>query len=195
MIKKRPLVFFIEIAILSAAAFVLELFSFRLWPQGGSITLSMIPVFLIAFRWGVVGGLLSGFILGLLNLMNGAFIATPVQAFLDYIAAFTLLGTAGIFAKQVGQKLKEDKKKTAAVYVSLGVFIASFLRFMCHYTAGVVFFGEYAPEGTPVWLYSLLYNGTFMLPIFIIGAVVINGLLLTSPQLFKRTKTTQSLQY
>ncbi|OEH94367.1 energy-coupled thiamine transporter ThiT [Bacillus solimangrovi] len=192
MLKNKPLIFLLEIAILSAAAFVLELFSFQPWPQGGSVSLSMIPVFLVAFRWGLSGGLFAGLILGLLNMMFGGYIATPVQAFLDYIAAFSLLGIAGLFAKPAMKQLKQNNKELAALYVTAGVLLASFLRFLCHFTAGVVFFGEYAPEGTPVWLYSLLYNGSFMLPIFVIGAIVMNVLVLNSSRLFQRTSSNQA---
>jgi thiamine transporter len=33
-----------------------------------------------------------------------------------------------------------------------------------HVVSGVLFFAEYAPEGQPVILYSVIYNATYMLP-------------------------------
>jgi thiamine transporter len=30
--------------------------------------------------------------------------------------------------------------------------------------SGVIFFASYAPEGTNVWLYSTVYNVSYMLP-------------------------------
>ncbi|MBE6626715.1 MAG: energy-coupled thiamine transporter ThiT, partial [Ruminococcaceae bacterium] len=43
----------------------------------------------------------------------------------------------------------------------------------CHYISGIWLWGEYAPEGQPVWLYSLTYNGTYMAVNIIMAAVVI----------------------
>ncbi|MDE1455892.1 energy-coupled thiamine transporter ThiT, partial [Bacillus paralicheniformis] len=44
---------------------------------------------------------------------------------------------------------------------------------------------NYAPEGTPVWIYSLVYNGTYMLPSFIVCTIVLCLLLLTAPKLLE----------
>jgi thiamine transporter len=44
---------------------------------------------------------------------------------------------------------------------------------MVHVISGVVFFADYAPEGTPVLLYSLLYNGSYLLPeAVLVGAIL-----------------------
>ena len=43
-----------------------------------------------------------------------------------------------------------------------------FGRFLCSFASGILIWGEYAPEGQPVWLYSLTYNGGYMLPELII---------------------------
>jgi thiamine transporter len=42
----------------------------------------------------------------------------------------------------------------------------------CHVLSGVIFFASYAPEGQNVWIYSLVYNASFMAPSVIITAVV-----------------------
>ena len=34
------------------------------------------------------------------------------------------------------------------------------MRYFVHYIAGVLFWGQYAPEGTSPWVYSLSVNGT-----------------------------------
>ncbi len=47
------------------------------------------------------------------------------------------------------------------------------LRLVCHFLSGILIWGSYAPEGTPVWLYSLGYNGTYMLWETIITAVAV----------------------
>jgi thiamine transporter len=38
------------------------------------------------------------------------------------------------------------------------VLIAAAGRYGSHLVSGAVFFGEYAPDGQPVWVYSALYN-------------------------------------
>ena len=51
--------------------------------------------------------------------------------------------------------------------------------------SGVVFFGQNAPAGQPVWLYSLLYNLSYMVPSIVlcmaVAAVVLPALELAVP--------------
>jgi thiamine transporter len=167
-----------EVAVFSALAYLLDLaaniLSLKIWPQGGSISIAMVPVFLIAYRWGIKGGLLTGFLLGLLQFIIGfAQIYTILQAIIDYFIAFTVVGFAGVFAGSVKKALESGDKSKWMVYVVVGTFVGSLLRYFCHVISGIVFFGEYAPEGQPVAVYSLLYNGTYMLPSFIISAIIV----------------------
>lgn len=188
MSSKRTL-FMIEVAIFAAMALLLDVMpflKFTIWPQGGSVSFAMIPIFIVAFRWGLKGGLVSGFLLGVMQIAFGPIILTPVQGFLDYIAAFTLIGMAGIFAKPVQNTVKEGKSKISFFYIMSGVFIGSVLRFLAHLIAGIVFFGHYAPEGQPVWLYSLLYSGSYMLPSFIICTIVVYLLFNKQPRTLLR---------
>src|SRR5690625_7842515 len=94
MSSKRTL-FFIEVAILTALALLLDIIpflKFKIWPAGGSISLAMIPVFIIAFRWGIKGGLLSGFLWGILQIAIGdAYILNFWQGLIEYGLAFTVL--------------------------------------------------------------------------------------------------------
>ena len=55
----------------------------------------------------------------------------------------------------------------------VGVAVAMVLRFIAHFVSGVVFFGEYAPPELGPYVYSAVYNGSYMLPEFVISAVVI----------------------
>ena len=179
MNKKRSNTLFItEIAVFTALAYLLDLLSgflmARFWPQGGSISIAMVPIFLMAYRWGIKGGLLTGFLLGLLQFILGfAQIYTIVQGIIDYFIAFTVVGFAGIFVGQIQKSLTEGKKVKWMIYAVVGAFFGSFLRYLCHVVSGIVFFGKYAPKGQPVTIYSLIYNGTYMLPSFIISAIII----------------------
>ena len=54
-----------------------------------------------------------------------------------------------------------------------GAFLVNLARFVCSFLSGWIIWGSYAPEGQPAWLYSLLYNGGYMLPNALICTVVI----------------------
>lgn len=173
--RSKRLLFLIEVAFFTALALLLDILpiSFKIWAQGGSVSFAMIPIFIVAFRWGLKGGLLSGFLWGILQVATGeAYILTPLQGFIDYAIAFTVLGFAGIFAKQVQKSVKEGKTKVYLTYITTGVLLGSVLRFLAHYVAGVVFF-ESAVEGQPTWLYSLIYNASYMVPSFILSTVIV----------------------
>ncbi|MGX6442384.1 energy-coupled thiamine transporter ThiT [Neobacillus sp. K501] len=185
--KNSNTLFLVEIAVFSALAYLLDfvsaLLNFKIWPQGGSISFAMVPIFLMAYRWGIKGGLLTGFLLGLLQFILGfSQIYTIVQGLVDYGVAFTVVGLAGIFTKQVKKSLNEDNKRQWITFVIFGTFLGSILRYFAHVYSGIVFFGEYAPEGQPVAIYSLIYNGTYMLPSFIISAIILILIISAAPK-------------
>lgn len=134
-------------------------------PQGGSITLETLPILFMAFWGGWRLGVLTGFLDGILQLVFGAFIFHPIQVVLDYPLPFALLGLAGLLPK----------------HMKLGIVGASVLRFCSHFVSGFVFFGEYAPEGTPVWMYAALYNASFVFPEALICIVLVPVLLRRLP--------------
>lgn len=169
MQRTRPAVIMAEIAIMAALAFILDLLTLlRFWPQGGSISFAMLPIFIMAFRRGWKAGLVTGLIYGFLDLMYDPFIVHWVQAILEYPFAFTVVGLAGIFAIK-----KEDSRIKKTLLITTGVFVGSLLRFFVHFIAALVWFGEYAPEGTPVPIYAFGYNVTYMAPSFIVCLVAI----------------------
>ncbi len=75
------------------------------------------------------------------------------------------------------------------MYVIGGVFIGSVSRYAAHVVSGAVFFGSYAPKGTPVWIYSSVYNATYMIPSFILSAIVLILLFMTAPRLLEAKRT------
>ena len=133
-----------------AAALAVALSYLKIWnmPQGGSITLENVPLVVFALRRGWRGGLVAGTVAGLIQLLLGGYVVHPAQALLDYPLAFASLGLAAL----------------APGPLWAGAFLGSLARFGCHVLSGALFFGSYAPEGTNVWLYSIGYNGSFMVP-------------------------------
>lgn len=189
MSSKRTL-FLIEVAIFTALAMLLDIIpflSFKVWPNGGSVSFAMIPVFIVAFRWGIKGGLLSGVLWSALQLMFGALILSPLQAFIEYGFAFTVLGLAGIFAKPLHHALQEKKHTKSLVYIMAGVFIGTSFRFLAHFYGGIAFWAKYTPDGVDVWYYSLTYNASYMFPSFVLCTAIVFFLFRTQPRALLKT--------
>ncbi|WP_046175308.1 energy-coupled thiamine transporter ThiT [Domibacillus indicus] len=178
MNRKVPLQALIEAAVMAALAFILDLLpSINVGPWM-SISIAMLPVFLVALRWGWKTGMASGFIWGLLQIVLGdAYVLTPLQAFIEYFIAFSFAGLAGLFARH----------SLSVRFILLAVLIGSLARYFWHFIAGWVYFGEYAPEEMPAALYSLIVNGGTALLTFGLCAIVLILLWKTAPRLFKTT--------
>jgi len=177
-----------EGAIMVALAFILSFLKIVNFPWGGSITiLSMLPIVVFSLRYGAKYGFAVSFIYSLLQLAQGIVIdgifawgLTPMTLiaviFLDYLLPFTLLGAAGFF---------NNGKFTTVI---AGTVVSVMFRFVCHYLSGVFIWktvGELLGiSTTSPYLYSLLYNGAYMIPEMIftaIGAVI----LFKTPQMRK----------
>jgi len=170
-------------------------------PFGGQITLvSMLPIVLISYRHGVKWGLVSGVAYAMLEMAIGA--KTVAAAFqpgyfgdgvmllnafimccLDYLVAFTALGLGGCFRNKIENK---------GVSLMCGSLIALGARYLAHIASGYILFSGWAEwfftqEGFPAWgaqlveslspqmlglVYSIVYNGMYMVPEIIITAVV-----------------------
>ncbi|MED0959828.1 energy-coupled thiamine transporter ThiT [Bacillus paramycoides] len=178
----------IESAILAAFALVIDILplSIKISATGGSISFAMIPIFIIAYRWGFKMAFLGGLIWGLLQIVVGdAIIVTPIQVIIEYFVAFAFVGFAGIFYKQIQQTLINGERKKTISYIILATFIGSLARYFCHFIAGIIFWGQYAPKGQSAFLYSLIFNGSTMIGSFILCTVLLIFLFITSPRLFK----------
>ncbi len=169
-------------------------------PFGGQITLvSMLPVVLISYRHGVKWGLVTGVAYALIEMVLGTkTIAAAFQpgyfgdtamigyalvmCLLDYLVAFTAVGLGGIF---------RDKIKNPGVALSLGSLVALGARYLAHTVSGYILFSGWAEwfftqDGFPAWgaalveslspsllglVYSIVYNGIYMVPEMILTAV------------------------
>ncbi len=167
-------------------------------PFGGGFTIaSMLPIILVAYMYGAKWGILAAFTYSILQMLLGF---NTVSAFflpgdsqmiwwraiivclVDYVIAYTVLGLGGIFRK----------KYTPTKAIVLGSIFAISLRYVAHVISGAIFFGAWAEwfftqEGFYAWgqkileafsgdalaiVYSIIYNGTYMIPEIIITAIV-----------------------
>lgn len=169
-------------------------------PFGGQITLvSMLPVVLISYRHGVKWGLVSGLCYALIEMVIGAktvaaafqpgyfgdetmILNALIMCLLDYILAFSLLGLGGIF---------RNKIKNPGLSLMCGSLVALGARYLAHVLSGYILFSGWAEwfftqDGFPAWgaqlvqsltpgvlgwVYSLVYNGMYMVPEMILTAL------------------------
>ena len=178
-----------ECAVMVAAAVVLSMI--KLIPEmpfGGSVTLvSMAPIIIIAQRHGTMRGIGAAFVYSitqlLLGLQNFSYLTTPgafvVCILFDYVLAFTALGLAGMTRRM---KLAKSEAKSVFIAALVGTLIAVTLRFLCHLVSGAVIWhtltlGWYAEDPSHFvhrygpWMYSLIYNGSYMLLELILTAI------------------------
>ena len=155
-----------EGAIFVALAQVISYLKLFELPQGGSITVAMLPIFLYCARWGFGHGILASFVYSVLQLLLDGAYAWGWQSMLgDYIIAFSVLGLAGLFHGKKGGFFT-------------GMAVGCLARFLVHYVVGATVWAEYMPEtffGMTMhspWFYSLLYNGSFMLADLILCLVI-----------------------
>ena len=142
-----------EGAIMVALAEILGYIKVWHMPEGGSVSLMMLPIMVYALRWGLSRGLLSGLALGVVDFMLGGGIAIGWQSILgDYVIACTLIGLAGLGSK---------RKDLGGVI--LGSVLGGVGRFLSVWVTGATLWGEYMYDiyGLPMtneWVYSFLYN-------------------------------------
>ena len=170
---RKRLLCICETAIFIALAFVLNFAKLEFaWLQGGSISLSMIPILVLSLRRGAAWGIPAGLIFGVIDCtMDGGFGWGIWSVLLDYLLAYAAVGACGFFYKM---------PKAGPV---VGTLVGCLMRFAVHFISGVTIYKIYvAPlygvslspdNGLDVVIYSLLYNGGYMLFNTIIAVVFI----------------------
>ena len=162
-------------AIMIAIGTVLSMFKFNgLWVYGGGVTFcAMLPLVMIAFIYGTKWGVFTAFVfsllqlvLGVSNVLYGTSVGMMIViALLDYIIAYTVIGLAAVF---------KDRFKNPILAIIIGTAFALALRFVCHFISGWMIWDALWPNelGMTSAVYSLAYNGSYMLPEIIITAAV-----------------------
>lgn len=204
MKNKKNLYWLVESAVMIALAIVLELVAKMIIPEmpfGGQVTIvSMLPVVLVGWKYGMGKGLVTGFVYSLVQMVIGmktisAMVLPSSEDYLgslgnvvlmilfDYVLAFTVLGLGAMYKKAI---------KNDSISLALGAFTVLLLRYICHIVSGYVLFGAWAEwfftqEGFYSWgqtivetfsgnalsiIYSIIYNGFYMVPEIIITTIV-----------------------
>lgn len=155
-------------AILFALGSVLSMIPLFSAPFGGTVTPgSMLPILLIGVFYGTKWAVGSAFAYGILQLLLSSGFVPPTNSFLsyatvlllDYLIAFAVLGFSALIYPRFGKN---------RITLLLSFALPVFLRFCSHFLSGILIWSVYAPEGQSAFLYSLTYNGGYMLPELII---------------------------
>ena len=154
-----------EGAVLVALAQILSFLKLYEFPQGGSITLEMLPIFFYCIRWGFAPGMVASVAFSILQFIFSSHAWSWQSIFGDYLIAFSALGLCGLF-------------RNVPFGVYIGSIAGSLARFASHLIVGATFWKMYMPDEffgltmTSPWLYSFLYNGSFMLIDLILCLIV-----------------------
>lgn len=169
MKSKNLLRFIAEVAIFAALGLVLDylcsLIGGFAWSQGGSVSIAMVPIFLMGIKYGPKGGFLTGLLVGTIQILwstqYGLF-----STFFDYIFAYTSVGIASLFVPFI----RTNNKVRRNIFICISIFVACVVRCACHIISGMVVF-----EAT--FLFSIQYNASFLalsMPLCMIIVCIVN---------------------
>ncbi len=128
-------------------------------PQGGNISLDLLPILLASYLMGPIYGLILGVMCTLTQFVLGMASYYGVwSVVLDYLIPISIIGIASLF--------KTIKIKDFSIYT--GVIVTMILKFLSHFISGAWLFAKYAPKGINVCVYSFGYNIVYCLPTLIL---------------------------
>lgn len=172
----------VESAILIAVGFILSFIKVEIIPSASVSLVSMLPIIILAYKYGASWGMLCGLVHGILQMIEGGISTPPTETFwsyffvvtLEYLFAFSIIGIGGI-ARNISKK----------PYISLSIctVIGILARFICSFLAGVFIWGVYAKGQNPV-IYSLTING-IKFGLEIITTVIIGSIIISLPAMQK----------
>ena len=155
--KKKFILFVAEVAIFTALAlaldFVCGIYLSFAWLQGGSISIAMVPIFIMCYRWGPKGGFLTAVLTGTIQIFWSNALYHVVQIMLDYTLAYAACGVASLFFSLV----KNNKGFMRHLYICLGIFAGCMLRLAFATLSGCIFFEV-------DFVASVVYNATYLAP-------------------------------
>lgn len=150
-----------ECGILMALALALSLLKFFKMPSGGSVSLGILPLALIAARYGFKISLICGITFGFLLVANGSTIVHPLQFVLDYPLAYACISLAGLIKWETGLK------------AATATTMANIVKLQIHVIAGAIFFAPNKENIKEALIFSYGYNCGHLIPETIICAIIV----------------------
>lgn len=179
-----------EIGMLAALGFVFDelqgILSKGIFINGGSIGFAMIAVLFMAYRRGLVPALLTGLVMGFLDVATSAYIIHPAQLILDYILPYALVGLTGLFKPFFDHS---EAKTQRITWLIIGTLVGGVFKFASHYLAGIIFWSDptyfaWDLNNMNVYLYCFIYNAAFIGPSIVITAPLLVTLFAAAPRIF-----------
>ncbi|MFD1483713.1 energy-coupled thiamine transporter ThiT [Lacticaseibacillus baoqingensis] len=188
----------LEVAIIAAFAMALEYVPHKTGISSVEMSYGVIPISVLALRRGAGPAMAAGFTWGILDLLligiGEGSVLNVTQGFIEYPVAFTVAGLGGVFFKPFQKALQKDQRLTSWAYAWGAVLLGVLAKYLCHFYAGWIFWGAYAPKGMPAWLYSLVINGLSAVFTGVLALVVVTALVSIAKHLFL-AKTTARLAH
>lgn len=148
----------VEIAMLVAIAVALDLpfFKITIGANGGSISLSTLPLLILSYRKGIFKGFIgTGIVYGLLTCFIDGW---GIQTYpFDYLLGFGSLSIVGLFSELVFPKKANTYTLKGIIFLIISIMLATFLRLCFAIISGNLFY-ELDLVG------SFIYNITYILP-------------------------------
>jgi thiamine transporter len=176
----------IEGAIVAGVAMALSYIPIETPNAAFDLSVGLIPLAVYAARRGTIPAIAAGFVWGLLHIILGkAYILSIPQVIFEYPFAFAFAGFGGLFAKKLRHSISVKENGRVITWVVASSVVAVFARWFWHFWAGVLVWGDYAPEGMSPVLYSFIFNGASFLANAAMLIIVLSALAKTTPILFK----------
>ena len=174
-----------EVGLTVALSAVLGLIGVWQMPQGGSLSFTMLPIFVLALLRGPRSGIAAGVLYGLVDLVLEPYAYHPLQVLLDYPVAYGLCGLAGLFSARARALAAADRFGASFWLAALpGVVVGSLGRYVAHVASGLIFFSSYAIEAGQA---PLIYSGVYNSFVLISGAGAAFVVFAVLPPLMRRS--------
>ncbi len=150
--KKRKVMQITNIAILISLSLVLNMIVFFRMPQGGSVTLHLVPLLLISKKYGAKVGILASLITSTVNMLLGSSVIGVFQVLLDYYLSPLFIVLFSI--KSV------NKKIDVVVILLLSIFSLA-----AHVLSGILYYDV-------SFQFSVVYNISYFIPLIFVNVIV-----------------------
>ena len=194
--KKNKITLITEMALFVSIGFILDFIQGTIsnflpfFPNGGSIGIAMIATLIFSYRHGLYG-LLCGLLTGFLTMLSGVWISpfanNPLHVFLqlglDYFFSYFVIGLAGCFAYLISKK----QGKTKLILLIVTSISSGLLKYLSHFLAGMIYWPN--EDATSQFIYSLTYNGSYMIPSIILTTLLLVLIYFKAPSILEYKET------
>ena len=162
----------IEVIVFAALATVLSFFPISIGDY--SLVLSIVPLVFISLRRGLLQGLFSSGLAGILFLVFKEGSADLSDNIIMQFAPLAFIGVTGLFAKFTQRTLNNKRYTNAAVNIITGSFFGTLLYFIWMLIGSIFFVGDVpANESSAFSYYFEIYGISFLISLVATALVLL----------------------